>query len=955
MDISELGNELIDAGIDGSVFGHLHSLPGEDLAELLEWMGGEAKSGNAKVMPVASRAVEVTLLKARDGQGSGLKCQEALKKVLSGFEEGVDEYSETQLREWLEIALLTVLSTHHNDGARHSLDKPCLGDFTESFQSSISELYFDVVLAAISSGSLSSAICETICNHLTCIGVTRRNLQPKVTKTVLSLVEVSTDADYCPQALRISTTLNRFYNILKAAFNTTSCPQSTKSEIQQAFEAAKSHPHASISVQLIIQRKEKEVPRFDLRIPEKGLLTRSEVNSIILEGLKALEPWETIGQQHLQGLEQNQIDAARKLQLVELEAFKKAAAQTAATAEEDGDVPVTKLLHHAERKEQALHAGRDALRNMKDETLHAAFTALADSCRFVSQEGVGPAYHSIALLTRFSAQITQSDSGISSSLSDIVLEEVCRPKQTFSLTLNSALQYLYSYYATLAPFQLKDDPILLQPDFDSRDESFTSPTKTKSDKKFTFSECDTNSAYVTAFNKLLKGLGPTLLLEPQDEKDYHGREATTFLSELLVTCPAIPTDIWNSVEAEFCKSGDELLIWAGVNGIAAVLLNRPACADRSLKQLLVYCTAPADELLRSISINILIHDILPNHPTIFDKTISYIKKQIIDLLQSSDPSSTAGLQGAVTLFLSLCCSDMSLLDYLFDLVDEHMKRLAADKKRDDKEINEGLATIFRHEYLTKLLLKMGVDEAMRLVKERPASVLSLHVLQTMIKELRNELQNSKDISQEEVDLISDELLTVQNVAKMMYESDGDIRYLIAQLSLTPKDEIVSRILPGVIKKCRPEHVRYAIHEAITPLPMHYSKGIGLNPGAVLLYLHQLVPGENDIVIKHIVIALDCCLLDLKHLFTDQEVAQSLQQLITLDPIPIVFMRTVLQAVHSHPNLLSYILSSIVPHLYQKLIWDLEDKVCCCFFYSSFFFFFFFYCEIKKKSDHINKT
>eukprot|EP01064_Diplonema_japonicum_P008548 TRINITY_DN16004_c0_g1_i1.p1 TRINITY_DN16004_c0_g1~~TRINITY_DN16004_c0_g1_i1.p1 ORF type:complete len:887 (+),score=205.18 TRINITY_DN16004_c0_g1_i1:299-2959(+) len=671
------------------------------------------------------------------------------------------------------------------------------------------------------------------------------------------------------------------------------------------------------------KRQRLDQPRFDLNFPDNRLVTRSELNAIITESFKELDASsEPIPTLHLKGLEENIVQEARKLQWAELQVIlEEKSKRQVVDVETKGEIDVVQLLKHVETSDYALRKGREELLGLKmakdtrtQQIVQDAFQCITETCVALPSEGQAAFKQGAALLSRLVVQ-----EGSDETRANVI--QSCMAGDDFNIGF--ALQLLYSHYAALAPFEQMGDPDLIRADLEPLAPSpdcelkFIEPlhwVKTHAHPATPFAFDDANKGgklnkYTDFFLQLFDHLKDRVMLELSPK--------ATILSELLVNCPALPKEIWEFVNNVFCMSGDKLKTWTGLRTITQLLKRRPAAKQRALSYLLQYCIGEC-EVARTGAINFLLYDVLPEEAGSEETALQFVKSVITSILDMKQDSKEgvieAKLKNCMPLFFTLCVGREHLLSHLFDVIIKC------------KEQPRQQRAILGHPDLEKLVAKLGPTKLLGAINTLPLCNLSLHIMRLLIHQAKEELANETvPVLKEQIEK---ELLGIEQVAISIYQRENDMRFMILLLSLTPREAIKQKILPDVLTKCREEHVCIALKEAITPLTHHYHKGLGMSPVDMLMYLHSLVPSVDGSgpTLKNIVVAIDKCLINLRHIFTEQEVATVLQQLVTVDPPPQVLMRTILQTVYSQPNLLSFILSTIMPVLFGKKIWELEDQI-----------------------------
>ncbi|KAB0797876.1 hypothetical protein PPYR_08869 [Photinus pyralis] len=163
---------------------------------------------------------------------------------------------------------------------------------------------------------------------------------------------------------------------------------------------------------------------------------------------------------------------------------------------------------------------------------------------------------------------------------------------------------------------------------------------------------------------------------------------------------------------------------------------------------------------------------------------------------------------------------------------------------------------------------------------------------------------------------------VQRVRELYQTRVSDVRFLIPVLNGLTKQEIISA-LPKLIK-LNPVVVREVFNRL---LGLHGESPI--TPTELLVALHLIDPSKADL--KTTMKATSMCLNE-KQVFTQEVLAVVLQQLMDQTPLPTLLMRTVIQALSSHPRLSGFVMN-ILQRLILKQVWKQkvvwEGFVKCC--------------------------
>lgn len=95
-------------------------------------------------------------------------------------------------------------------------------------------------------------------------------------------------------------------------------------------------------------------------------------------------------------------------------------------------------------------------------------------------------------------------------------------------------------------------------------------------------------------------------------------------------------------------------------------------------------------------------------------------------------------------------------------------------------------------------------------------------------------------------------------------------------------------------------------------------GPALTPAEVLVAIHDINPDRDRLVLKKITDACSAC-FEQRTVFTQQVLAKALNQMVDQTPLPMLFMRTVIQAIDAFPTLVDFVME-ILSKLVNKQVW-----------------------------------
>ncbi|ONK62505.1 uncharacterized protein A4U43_C07F4630 [Asparagus officinalis] len=95
-------------------------------------------------------------------------------------------------------------------------------------------------------------------------------------------------------------------------------------------------------------------------------------------------------------------------------------------------------------------------------------------------------------------------------------------------------------------------------------------------------------------------------------------------------------------------------------------------------------------------------------------------------------------------------------------------------------------------------------------------------------------------------------------------------------------------------------------------------GSSIAPAEILISIHAIDPEKDGVPLKKVMEACSAC-FEQRHVFTQQVLAKVLNQLVEQIPLPLLFMRTVIQALSVYPALVEFVME-ILSRLVNKQIW-----------------------------------
>lgn len=238
-----------------------------------------------------------------------------------------------------------------------------------------------------------------------------------------------------------------------------------------------------------------------------------------------------------------------------------------------------------------------------------------------------------------------------------------------------------------------------------------------------------------------------------------------------------------------------------------------------------------------------------------------------------------------SLFFALCTKRPSLLQHLFNVYG-----------RSPKVVKQCI-----HWHMPSLVRNLGssCSEMLNIIHNPPEG--SEHLI-TLI------LQTLTEDSNPSADLVA--------AVKQLYDTKlKDASILIPLLPSFPKEEVLPifpRLVDLPLEKFQDALARILQGTAHT--------GPALTPTEVLIAIHDINPEKDKVALKKVTDACTAC-FEQRTVFTQQVLEKSLNQLVDRIPIPLLFMRTAIQALDAFPALVDFVMG-ILSRLVNKQIWKM---------------------------------
>ncbi|KAG5147903.1 hypothetical protein JHK82_014784 [Glycine max] len=268
-----------------------------------------------------------------------------------------------------------------------------------------------------------------------------------------------------------------------------------------------------------------------------------------------------------------------------------------------------------------------------------------------------------------------------------------------------------------------------------------------------------------------------------------------------------------------------------------------------------------------------------------ESTISEIDSAIVakPSIQSVPSISFSEAQRLISLFFALCTKKSGLLQIVFSVYGQAPKTVKQ--------------AFHRHIPIVVRALGQSYSELLRIISDPPQG--SENLLTLVLQILTQDTTPSSD-------LIS--------TVKRLYETKfKDVTILVPLLSSLSKQEVLP-IFPRLVDLPLEKFQRALAH--ILQGSAH--TGPALTPVEVLVAIHGIVPEKDGLALKKITDACSAC-FEQRTVFTQQVLAKALNQMVDQTPLPLLFMRTVIQAIDAFPALVDFVME-ILSKLVSRQVW-----------------------------------
>ncbi|XP_061369219.1 uncharacterized protein LOC133312088 isoform X2 [Gastrolobium bilobum] len=405
------------------------------------------------------------------------------------------------------------------------------------------------------------------------------------------------------------------------------------------------------------------------------------------------------------------------------------------------------------------------------------------------------------------------------------------------------------------------------------------------------------------------------------------------LSKLLGESPYLPKSVLKILE-NMCSpgNGDKVekeshslnadRVTQGLSAVWSLILLRPSFRDTCLKIALQSAVHHLEEV-RMKAIRLVANKLYP---------LSYISQQIEDFAKemlfsvtSGDASEATDAEGSIA--DSQKGPDIDKLQNEPSSLSGSTKDVSSDNRQSCTSENYLAAfseaqrcmslyfalctkkhSLFRQVFVIYRSTSKAVKQAVH--HQIPILVRTIGSSSDLLEIILDPPNGSEDLLMPVLHILTDGTIPSKDLiytVKRLYDSKlKDAEVLIPILPFLPKDEVMP-VFPHIVN-----------------LPLEkFQAALGrilkvLTPAEVLIAIHGIDPERDGIRLKRVTDACNAC-FEQRKIFTQEVLAKVLNQLVEQIPLPLLFMRTVLQAIGAFPTLVDFIMG-ILSRLVRKQIW-----------------------------------
>ncbi|XP_038881528.1 uncharacterized protein LOC120073030 isoform X2 [Benincasa hispida] len=411
------------------------------------------------------------------------------------------------------------------------------------------------------------------------------------------------------------------------------------------------------------------------------------------------------------------------------------------------------------------------------------------------------------------------------------------------------------------------------------------------------------------------------------------------LSRLLGEAPYLPKSVMNLLECmcspgntenadKDIQSGDR--VTQGLSAVWSLILLRPPIRDVCLK-IALKSTVHLSEEVRMKAIRLVANKLYPIL-SISQRIEDFSKEMLLSAINDL-ATDTADADGLVSESHKDAHPEKSLIesgaiskDISSDIHPSPISQ--ADSSLPISEAQRRMSLYFalctkKHSLFRQIFVMY--KNASKAIKQAvhdhiPILVRTMGSSSDLLEILTDPPSGSENLVMQVLHILTDGIIPsaelVFTISKLYNSKLKDVEIMIPVLPYLPKDEVMM-IFPQIVN-LPGDKFQAALLRILQGSIGSSHSGPVLNPAEVLIAIHGIDPDRDRIPLKKVTDACNAC-FEQRQTFTQQIIAKVLNQLVEQIPLPLLFMRTVLQAIGTFPSLVDFIME-ILSRLVGKQIW-----------------------------------
>ncbi|KAI3732335.1 hypothetical protein L1987_63539 [Smallanthus sonchifolius] len=386
----------------------------------------------------------------------------------------------------------------------------------------------------------------------------------------------------------------------------------------------------------------------------------------------------------------------------------------------------------------------------------------------------------------------------------------------------------------------------------------------------------------------------------------------------LLECLCVPG---NSDKDEELHSGDR--VHQGLSIVWSLILLRPPTRDVCLKIALQSAVHHLEEV-QTKAIRLVANRLYPI-PSISQQIEDFAKEKLLSAMNGDNSVDKARTDGSNTELAMDTQKEKPLAEPVSFITKDSSSEIGQPLTESVTDAQRCMSLYFalctkKHSLFRQLLIvykNMSKSAKQAVSFQIPKLVRTIGSSSQLLEIISDPPGGSEDLLMQVVQTLTDGAIPSPELIatiKRLYDTKlKDTEILIPVLPFLPKDELLR------IFSCFVNLPLDKFQAALARTLQGTSQGGSvLTPAEVLIAIHGIDPDKDGIPLKKVTDACNTCFQQ-RQIFTQQVLAKVLNQLVEQIPLPMLFMRTVIQTIGAFPSLVDFIME-ILSRLVSKQIW-----------------------------------